>query len=48
MVTLQLSEVIREIILHIMEVSPFGLSKVARGEEMDILRETVWLPNVKK
>ena len=31
-----------------MEVSPVGLSKVERGEEMDIAGEEVRLPQVKK
>ena len=31
-----------------MEVSPFGLSKVVKGEELDISREGVRLPHVKK
>ena len=35
-------------IIRLMEVSPFGLSKVGMGEEMYILREGVRLPHVKK
>ena len=31
-----------------MDVSPFGLSKVVKGEELDIPREGVRLPHVKK
>ena len=31
-----------------MEASPFGISKVGRGEEMDIPGEGVKLPHVKK
>ena len=34
--------------MHLMEVSPFGLSKVRRGKEMDISGEEVRLPHVKK
>ena len=39
---------VRGIITHLMEVSPFRLSKVGRGEEMDIPREGVRLPDVQK
>ena len=35
-------------IIRLMEVSPFGLSKVGMGEEMDIPREGIRLPHVKK
>ena len=32
----------------LMEVSPFGLSKMGRGKDMDILREGIRLSHVKK
>ena len=38
----------RGININHMEVSPVGLSKVERGEEMDIAGEEVRLPQVKK
>ena len=34
--------------MHLMEVSPFGLSKVGREKEMDIPGEGIRLPHVKK
>ena len=34
--------------MGLMEISPFGLSKVGRGEDIDILGEGVKLPHVKK
>ena len=42
------SRMVKGIIIHLMEVFPFRLSKVGRGEEMDIPGEGFRLPRVKK
>ena len=39
---------VKGIIIHLMEVFPFRLSKVGRGQEMDIPGEGFRLPRVKK
>ena len=39
---------VRGIIIHLVEVSPFGLSKLGRREEMDISGDGARFPYVKK